>query len=291
MALESEAQDLWDSVAAERSDEAAGKPAVMPVAEEVQAGEGDVQAANPEPAKQTVEDQLNAALSRLEKIEGRQRNVEGHIGGLNHQHKVMQETMQAARTAAAEVSSAPTQTQVKAAIADPQQWSELKADFPEWSNATEKFLDARLAGLKTGADEATVSRLVQQGVSEATTRITQQIESRIVDSSLNAVFPGWKSQVATEEFGKWLNAQADAVRTLANSSDVGDAARMLSLFTESKKSNPTQAVLNTRKQKLEAAVAAPRGSRPVPVKSPDQMTAEELWNHEARLRERARASA
>lgn len=286
MGTEQEQQDEWDAVAAERSAESTGTPAARPVVEQV---ESPVQAVIAEPAKPTVEEQLIAALSRLEKIEGRQRNVEGHIGGLNHQQKLMNETFAAARTAAAEVRDAPTHTQVKQAIADPAQWSALKEDFPEWSDATEKFLDTKLSGLKTGADEATVNRLVQQGVADATTRITQQVESRIVDSSLNAVFPGWKNEVASEQFGLWLNAQAEDVKTLANSSDVGDAARMLSLFTESKKNNPTQQILNSRKQKLEAAVAAPRGSRPAPVKSPDQMTAEELWNYEARRRDRANA--
>ena len=75
------------------------------------------------------------------------------------------------------------------------------------------------------------------------------------------------------------------------STEVDDSATMLKQFYESQKSNPAQQILDQRKQKLNQAVAAPRGTRPAPTKTPDQMSPEELWAYEAKLRNRTREAA
>lgn len=242
--------------------------------------------AKDEPAKPTTEEQLASALAEIEKLKTRQRNVEGHIGGLNDQQKAIKEQLQAARSAAAEVKDAPTPDQLKAAASNPQEWEQLKEEFPEWSKATEGFLNAKLSGLKAGADEATVQRLVGEAVEKTKGELTQ----KIVDTALNAVFPGWKADINTPEFAEWVNTQASDVQALAASDDIGDAARMLSLYRESKKANPAQQILDQRKQKLQASVAAPRGSTKVTqAKTWDQMSPEERWNYEAKQREKERA--
>jgi hypothetical protein len=291
MEEEKSREELWAEVAAERGEE---QPATKPT--EVTPEPAQPEAANaepaqaqaeaqpeptPEPAKPTTEELLAQALARVEKLEGRTRNVEGHIGGLTSQQKALQETVAAARSAAAEVKDAPTDAQVKAAASNPKEWEKLKEDFPEWSNATESFLNARLANVKAGMDEATVNKML----SEVEGKITQ----KVVDSALSAVFPTWKQDINTEEFQGWVQAQPDDIKALAASSEVGDAARMLSLYNESKKANPVQQVLDQRKQKLQASVAAPRGTKPAVAKSWEQMTPEERWNYEAKSRERANA--
>jgi DNA-binding FrmR family transcriptional regulator len=258
------------------------EPAVAEQAEpEVQATEKPA-----EPPKPTTEELLQQALDRVAKLEGRTRNVEGHIGGLNDQQKAIKEQLSAARSAAAEVKDAPTQDQLKAAVSNPEEWEKLKEDFPEWSRATEGFLNAKLSGIKAGADEATVQRLVGEAVEKTKGELTQTI----VDSALNAVFPGWKADINTPEFADWMKAQDQETQALAASDDIGDAARMLSLYRESKKANPAQQILDQRKQKLQASVAAPRGSaKVVQAKTWEQMTPDERWNYEAKQREKERA--
>lgn len=281
-------EDLWAEVAAERGEEQpVAKPTEIAPEPEATATEtaetAQVEATPAEPAKPTTEELLAQALARVEKLEGRTRNVEGHIGGLTSQQKALQETVAAARNAAAEVKEAPSDAQVKAAVSNPQEWEKLKEDFPEWSNATESFLNARLANVKAGMDEATVNKML----SEVEGKITQ----KVVDSALSAVFPTWKQDINTEEFQGWVQAQPDDIKALASSPEVGDAARMLSLYNESKKANPVQQVLDQRKQKLQASVAAPRGTKPAVTKTWEQMTPEERWNYEAKSRERANASS
>ena len=299
MEMDSESQKLWDEVIAERGGDEIKEPAERPepvdTAEpEIQAArapavEDTAKAATSDPVKPTIEEQLVAALARVEKLEGRTRNVEGHIGGLNHQQKAMQETMTAAQQAAVVVKDAPTSAQVKAAVANPEQWERLKDDFPEWSDATEKFMDAKLAGIKTGADEATVSKLVKDGISAAREEITAEVEKKIVKASLEAVFPGWEKN--RPDILEWVKTQSTEVKAWAASTEVGDAASLLSLYTTERRASPTQAILTSRKAKLEAAVAAPRGGRVAPTKSVEDMSPEEQWNYEAKRRERAKTAA
>lgn len=86
------------------------------------------------------------------------------------------------------------------------------------------------------------------------------VEERIIDSSLNAVFPGWKQDVKSEKFGKWLNEQPDDIKQLAASNDVGDAARMLQLFrTVKPAAAPASTPARTTRQKQIEAAVNPKG--------------------------------
>lgn len=97
------------------------------------------------------------------------------------------------------------------------------------------------------------------------------VQETIVDSSLNAVFPGWKQEVKTEKFGKWLELQPVEVRNLAASNDVGDAARMLQLF-RSYTPTTVDPKKTTRQKQLEAAVN-PKGVGG----KPDHVETEDDW--------------
>jgi hypothetical protein len=85
------------------------------------------------------------------------------------------------------------------------------------------------------------------------------VEEKIVDASLNAVFPGWKQEVKAEKFGKWLNEQPEDIKKLAASNDVGDAARMLTLFRSAKSAPAAAPGKTTRQKQIEAAVN-PKGA-------------------------------
>src|SRR5674476_1457225 len=129
------------------------EPEVKPVEvsddSQLEAGYSDAPATVPEPVKPPTVDPVKKLADKFEKLEVRTRNAEGHIGGLNHQQKLLQENLQAASNkAATQVTSAPTQAQVTEAATNPAEWDALKADFPEWSTATEKFLDAKLSKIK-----------------------------------------------------------------------------------------------------------------------------------------------
>jgi hypothetical protein len=271
-------QAEWNAVAAERESGVKLSVETPPL----ETTEKAVPAATADPVQELRE--------RFERLEVRTRNAEGHIGGLNHNQRLMQETLQAASKAASSVtlqqgSAAPTQAQMSEAMSDPEEWDALKRDFPEWSIATEKFLDARLAKLKGGAtDPDAIARIVKDQVAGQSAAVRKEI----VDASLDAVYPEWQSDVRTAQFGRWLDAQTGDVKAMAMSSSVRDAAKMLGLYERAKQANPAADIVAARKQKLANAAGTPRGVRVPSQRSEADMSREELWNLEARRRDAAR---
>jgi hypothetical protein len=285
-------EELWAEVEKERSADPVSAPET-PAIESAPAAQtkqpAEVKPA--EPAPPTDAERLSAALEEIEKLKTRQRNVEGHIGGLTSQQKALHETITAAKQAAAQVKDAPTDQQIAAAAKNPEEWDQLKEDFPQWHNATEKFVNAKIATIQAGANAEQVNELVNKQIQEQVGTITKELKAEIVDSAMSVVFPQWKEDINSPAFAEWAKAQPANIQALADSPRVGDAARMLSLFKEAAKANPVNQLIEQRKSKLENSVAAPRGGKAVLAKTPDQMTPAELWEYEARARERARAAA
>lgn len=237
-----------------------------------------------EPAPPSDTDLLQQILSKMDKLEGRTRNVEGHIGGLKNAQQQLHAAMEAARKQTGSDES-PTQKQVAQAFSNPQKWEELKKDFPEWAEATEELLGARLASVNSAGSPDTFEKLINERVQEA----TQSLRQEIVDSALDAVLPGWKKVVKTPEFHHWMSSQPEDVQALAQSDAVGDAARMLRLFDSARSADPSVQIRENRKQKLANATALPKGGTVPKAKTVADMTPEELWNYEAEQREKQRA--
>lgn len=238
---------------------------------------------------ETKPDPMALILEKLEKLEGRQRNVEGHIGGLKTAQQALHTAMEAARTQATkEDAEAPTKGQVAAAAANPQKWDDLKKDFPEWAEATEELLGSRLAALqapKGGVDPAELEKLVTERLEQASASMREEI----VNSALDAVMPGWADEVKTAKFAQWIQAQPKEIQDLAASPKVGDAARMLKLYDAAKQADPSTQIQQDRKQKLAQATSLPKGGSVPKSKTIADMTPEELWNYEAKKREDERA--
>lgn len=215
-----------------------------------------VEAPPVEEKKPEAIDPMKELMDRFEKLESRTRNAEGHIGGLNHKQKLIEETVQAAKAATHQVLSAPSQAQVKEAIADPAEWNALKEDFPEWATATEKFMDAKLATVKPQPfDISPIDKLVNERIASQAASMKETFSL----VALDAAFPGWQDDVKTPDFEKWKAAQTADVQKLADSDNAADAAKMLRLFETSKRTPEVRQETITRQKRFEAAVN-PRGS-------------------------------
>ncbi len=274
---------IWSEVAAER----AGEPA-KPVEKPVDVSAADLANSNAEAA--TRPDPLEAITAKLNdfenKIAGRLRNVEGHIGNLNGAQKELKTLLDASRAASEKVSHAPTQAQVRHAATSPAEWEDLKNDYPEWAIGVEKFFDARIGAARNidGFDPKVFEAALKTELKGA----TEAVRKEIIDSSLEAVFPDWKETAKSEAFHRWASGQPPAIKALAQSDKVGDAARMLKLFETHKQANPARQLTNQRKQVLANATGAPRASAPPKIqKSWEDMNTQERWQAEAARRARA----
>lgn len=204
-------------------------------------------------------DPLKEILTRFDKLEGRTRSVEGHIGGLTSRLKSMNEQMDAAKVAASAVSEAPTAGQMKEASESPKEWESLKEDFPEWAQATEKLLDSRMG--KSDSFEKILEQKLK-GMTDEFTAKTQEIRHEAALEALYVAFPDWESDARTPEFAKWYETQDEKTQELSKSTRPADAAKMMRAFysrkpdpVEESRPDPSAA----RRERLRAAVT-PKGT-------------------------------
>lgn len=296
-------QALWNEVAEERkeaeespSDEfKQAKEAEPPEAE---AGEGEKveepakvepEAKKPEPEADPYEGLSPALKARLQMLDDLQSQVaqipqlvqtvktaEGRVAA-------MQRELDVSKNAAKAVGDAPTQTQIAAAAASTEKWDALKADFPEWADATEQFVKASLAGFTPqqvkGIDPEQVGQMIEQRVAEVRAQALQAVEEARVDGK----HPNWRDEVKSDDFKTWFAQQPATTQQLYYSESGRDAIRMLDLFQESK-AKPAEEVKQERAAKLAAAVSSKPGSSPAVAKTVDQMSPEELWDYERKRR-------
>ena len=230
-------------------------------------------------------EEMRTRMGEIEKLANRMRNVEGHIGGLTSVTKKLNDTLAAATAARKSVDEAPTAAQVKTAIENPKQWEALKQDFPEWAEATEAFVDAKLGGFGS-QDPAAIERIVNERIEVA----RGDMRKEIVETALEGVHPGWRDTINTTDFTTWFNGQPTDVQALAASDKISDASRMLSMFANRPQAR-AQEISQQRAGRLSAAAAAPgKGGVASPGISTDDMTPEQLWNYEAAQRDKSRAS-
>jgi hypothetical protein len=204
-------------------------------------------------------DPLVEIRAQLAKFEQGHSTLAGHIGGLQRTTKELNERLATGLSAATQVADAPTQAQVQAAVASPAKWEKLKGEFPEWADATDENIDAKIAA-RLGAqqfDPAAFDRMISDRMAGQTNAMRKEI----IDSTLDAVLDGWQAEVASPRFTTWLAAQPEPVKALANSDRVGDAARMLKLYDKSINAPAPSAKkpVDARQKRLEAAIA-PRGT-------------------------------
>lgn len=183
------------------------------------------------PQAEEKPDPLKDVLARLERMQASHDKLAGSYGRLLQSHEQIQQTLATAQTAAKQVGEAPSKQEIARAAEDPAEWASLKGEYPEWATATEKLLEARIPKF----DSEAFAKEFETKVAEQVKGQTAAMRSEIIDTALNTVLPKWREEVNSEAFKGWIGSQPDDIKALAESSDVGDAARMLKLFDQSRK--------------------------------------------------------
>jgi len=290
-----QAQAAWDELALARTP---AEPAVTPEPEPVPAEtipEPEPTPApedTPEPAPAPAEPQpavlppeVQARLARLDTLEAQfaslandHRAAVGRIGSI-------QSELAAAKAAAAKVQDAPTQAQVAAASKDLKKWEAMKADFPDWAEATEELLASRAVPAAPTVSQEDIDRRLTEARAQWAQDQAAQREQALRElrfETLDAAHDGWREKVATPQFRDWLQAQDDSTRALGASERVKDALTLLRRFDEAAAVKPVE-IQQQRADALAAAVTTKPGKTPPP-KSEDEMTREELWDLYAKKR-------
>lgn len=279
-------QQIWDEEAKATTPEEPVTPEAAPVVE-APANQTAPEAAAPVATDDPyagLHPSIKAKLEASDALVQRLRNVEGHIGGLTSENKRITAELAAAKAAAEAVRSAPTQAQVAQAKVSTEKWDQLKADFPEWSEAIEERLgnsaQPDLEGLRNSIREELTPQLTQQISAQLKAEIAAETEGRLV----NVAHRGWKDLVKTDEFTSWYSAQPDHVKALGASPTAEDAIALLDHYKAHTAAAPDVAqIRDTRRQRLQEAASVARGTgSQAPVKSTDDMTDAEYWAYLAR---------
>jgi hypothetical protein len=194
----------------------------------------------------------------------------------------MQREFQQARQAQQSVGpqDAPSQGDIAAAAKNPEKWEQLKQDFPEWATAMEEYVGSKLNGMSSGVQATQVVDYVQQQLAGERENLRAAIEEARVEGK----YEGWRDTINSPDFAQWFAIQPAEVKALADSPNGRDAIKMLDMFS-SVRAKPAGNIKQERGARLAAAATTRPGNTPPP-RTVDDLSPEELWNYEAKRREK-----
>ena len=233
-------------------------------------------------------DAVKVQLAKIDELAQANAQLLHHVKTAEGRVAAMQREFQQARAAQTAVApqDAPTQERMAAAAKSPEKWEQLKQDFPEWAGAMEEYVAAQLGSVR-GAQPGLSPDQVNQALAQQRAELQAEMKRELSYARVEGKHENWRTEINTPEFAAWYSMQAPETRALADSPDPRDAIRMLDLYQDAKKRTASD-IRQERGARL-AAAATVRPGATKPAKSLDDLTPEELWNHEAAQREKTRS--
>ena len=227
-------------------------------------------------------EEVRIALGKITDLETANAQLLHHVKTAEGRVAAMQREFQQARqaTTAVNADDAPSQGAIAAAAKNPEKWEQLKQDFPEWAGAMEEYVGAKLSGMQSGVQAMQVVDYVQEQLAAE----RAQMKAAIEEARVEGKYEDWRDTVNSPDFAQWYAIQPDDVKALAESSTARDAIKMLDMF-HTVRAKPASDIKQERGARLAAAATSRPGQTPPP-KTIGDMSPEELWNYEARKREK-----
>ena len=222
---------------------------------------------------------VRAKLAQIDDLAQANAQLLHHVKTTEGRVAAMQREAQQARQAATQ--DAPSQGAIVSAAKNPEKWEQLKQDFPEWAGAMEEYVASKLGGPQAqGITPEQVQGYVQQQVAQTRAEMGRLME----EARIEGKYENWRDTVNTTEFAQWFTVQSPDTQALANSAAARDAIKMLDLY-EQAKTRSAGDIKQERGARLAAAATTRTGQTPPP-KTLGDMSPAELWNYEAKKRER-----
>jgi hypothetical protein len=274
-----EAQKLWDQEASKLDvDDSSSATELLADAPETPQDLEPQQLEQPEDPLAGLSPTVRAKLAQIDELAQANAQLLHHVKTTEGRVAAMQREAQQARQAATQ--EAPSQTAIVSAAKNPEKWDQLKQDFPEWAGAMEEYVASKVGGQQQGLTPEQVTGYVQQQVAQTRAEMGRLME----EARIEGKYENWRDTVNTTEFAQWFTVQSPDTRALADSSAARDAIKMLDLFNASKSVSATE-IRQERGARLAAAATTRTGQTPPP-KTLGDMSPTELWNYEAKKRER-----
>jgi len=147
----------------------------------------------------------------------------------------------------------------------PEDFEELRANYPEVADDQIKGLQRVLSKLKGGATDPTVvERMVQERLAPELQKISSEFQGKLIEIQLESAHSDWKEVVTKKEFTDWMDKEG-----LQDSNDPKVVNSYISRFKESSKpKEKAEDKPSTRQQRFSAAVTPKgNGANPTPNKT------------------------
>ncbi|CAB4159662.1 hypothetical protein UFOVP715_70 [uncultured Caudovirales phage] len=284
-----EAQNLWDEEASKLgadSDVSATEQfaAAPETPQEPEPQQAQLEPEQPEDPLAGLSPAVRAKLAQIDELAQANAQLLHHVKTTEGRVAAMQREAQQARQAATQVApqDAPTQVAIVSAAKNPEKWEQLKQDFPEWADAMEEYVASKLGApsQQQNLSPEAVAQFVQQEVANTRAEMGRLME----EARIEGKYENWRETINTTEFAQWYSVQAPETRALADSAAARDAIKMLDLFSAAQ-SRSAGDIKQERGARLAAAATTRTGQTPPP-KTIGDMSPAELWNYEAKKRER-----
>jgi hypothetical protein len=280
-----EAQNLWDEeaskLAADGDTSASELLAAAPeTPQEPEPEQAQIEPEQPEDPLAGLSPAVRAKLAQIDDLAQANAQLLHHVKTTEGRVAAMQREAQQARQAA--MQEAPTQTAIASAAKNPEKWEQLKQDFPEWAGAMEEYVASKLgvSSQQQSLSPEAVAQFVQQEVANTKAEMGRLME----EARIEGKYENWRDTINTTEFAQWFTVQTPETRALADSPAAKDAIRMLDLFSTAQTRSAGD-IKQERGARLAAAATTRTGQTPPP-KTLGDMSPAELWNYEAKKRER-----
>ena len=280
-----EAQNLWDEEASKLAadgDTSAFEPlaAAPETPQEPEPEQAQIEPEQPEDPLAGLSPAVRAKLAQIDELAQANAQLLHHVKTTEGRVAAMQREAQQARQAA--MQEAPTQTAIASAAKNPEKWEQLKQDFPEWAGAMEEYVASKLgvSSQQQSLSPEAVAQFVQQEVANTKAEMGRLME----EARIEGKYENWRDTINTTEFAQWFAVQTPDTRALADSPAAKDAIKMLDLFSTAQTRSAGD-IKQERGARLAAAATTRTGQTPPP-KTLGDMSPAELWNYEAKKRER-----
>jgi len=280
-----EAQNLWDEEASKLAadgDTSASEPlaAAPETPQEPEPEQAQIEPEQPEDPLAGLSPAVRAKLAQIDELAQANAQLLHHVKTTEGRVAAMQREAQQARQAA--MQEAPTQTAIASAAKNPEKWEQLKQDFPEWAGAMEEYVASKLgvSSQQQSLSPEAVAQFVQQEVANTKAEMGRLME----EARIEGKYENWRDTINTTEFAQWFTVQTPETRALADSPAAKDAIKMLDLFSTAQTRSAGD-IKQERGARLAAAATTRTGQTPPP-KTLGDMSPTEMWNYEAKKRER-----
>ena len=280
-----EVQNLWDEEASKlgadgdtsASDSLAAAPETP---QDLDLEQAQIETEQPEDPLAGLSLTVRAKLAQIDDLAQANAQLLHHVKTTEGRVAAMQREAQQARQAA--MQEAPTQTAIASAAKNPEKWEQLKQDFPEWAGAMEEYVASKIGmpSQQQSLSPEAVAQFVQQEVANTKAEMGRLME----EARIEGKYENWRDTINTTEFAQWFTVQTPETRALADSPAAKDAIKMLDLFSAAQTRSAGD-IKQERGARLAAAATTRTGQTPPP-KTLGDMSPAELWNYEAKKRER-----